>query len=135
MKTILKIVLLSTLCAGFSPAARADDSAAELATQAQELLTAKDAKGAILLYEQALKADPANAKLQTDYAQALSVRINEVNFMTKGMIAGKMLNAYQTSVELDPNHLTGWIGLSRYYLNAPPSPGAVWTKPPTTPTK
>ena len=56
-------------------------------------------------------------------ANALTVRINEVNFMAKGMIAGKMLKAYQRSVEIDPNHIVGWIGQCRYYLNAPPIAG------------
>lgn len=123
MKCILKFALFLTLIAGFTLAVRAEDSAADLVSQAQELLAAKDSKGAIKLYEQAIKADPANAKLQTDYANALGVRINEVNFMVKGMIAGKMLKAYQASVEIDPDHVTGWIGLSRYYHNAPPIAG------------
>ena len=86
-------------------------------------LKLKDSKNAIALFEQAIAADPANAPLMTDYAQALTVRINEFNFMAKGMIAGKMLKAYKTSVEIDPNHIVGWIGLSRYYLNAPPIAG------------
>ena len=90
---------------------------------AADALTAKDSKNAIALFEQAIAADPANAPLMTDYAQALTVRINEFNFMAKGMIAGKMLKAYKTSVEIDPNHIVGWIGLSRYYLNAPPIAG------------
>lgn len=104
-------------------AAAVTPSAADLKTQAADALTAKDSKTAITLYEQAIAADPANAALMTDYAQALTVRINEVNFMAKGMIAGKMLKAYKTSVEIDPNHIVGWIGLSRYYLNAPPIAG------------
>ena len=123
MKHILKFALFLILITGFTVVAHAEATAADLASQAQELLAAKDAKGAITLYEEAIKADPTNAKLQTDYANALGVRINEVNFMVKGMIAGKMLKAYQTSVEIDPNHIIGWIGLSRYYHNAPPIAG------------
>ena len=129
MKPIRKLALLVALFTGFILTAYADDAATptptvpELVAQANELLAADDAKGAVKLYEQAVKAKPTDAKLQTDYAMALSVRINQVNFMAKGMIAGKMLNAYNTAVELDPTHVTGWIGLSRYYHNAPPIAG------------
>ena len=103
----------------------ADDSAAtaSLADQAAAALQAGETKQAISLYEDAINATPDDAKLQTDYANALSVRIGQVNFMAQGMIASKMLKAYKRSVEIDPNHLTGWIGLCRYYLNAPPIAG------------
>jgi tetratricopeptide (TPR) repeat protein len=127
MKNIIKSSLMFALIAGVTLTTHADVSTAstndDLVNQAKSLLEAKDSKGAIKLYEEAIKADPANAQLQTDYARALSVRINEVNFMAKGMIAGKMLKAYNTSVELNPDHIEGWIGLSRYYLNAPPIAG------------
>ncbi len=99
------------------------ETADDLATQAAEALKAKETKTAVQLYEKAVAADPENAKLRTDYAMSLTVRIGEVNFMSQGMIAGKMLKAYKKSVEIDPNHVAGWIGLSRYYLNAPPIAG------------
>ncbi len=125
MKCIIKFALILVVIAGFTLVVRAEDAptAGDLVGQAGALLAAQDSKGAIKLYEDAIKADPTNAELQTLYARALSVRINEVNFMAKGMIAGKMLKAYQTSVELNPDHVEGWIGLSRYYLNAPPIAG------------
>ena len=123
MKHITKTALALAFFVGSAFNLLAEESASDLSTQAKELLAAKDSKGAITLYEKALEADPTSATLQTDYANALAVRINEVNFMAKGMIAGKMLKAYQTSVELDPKHVTGWIGLSRYYWNAPPIAG------------
>lgn len=126
MKCIVKFALIVALFCGINVIIHAADetaSATELAAQAEEALAAKDAKAAVQLYEKALAADPDDAKLQTDYANALAVRINEVNFMAKGMIAGKMLKAYERSVELDPNHVVGWIGQCRYYLNAPPIAG------------
>ena len=111
---------ISVLLLILAPALLAEPSLRE---QAAATLKAGDAKAAIGLYEQALKATPDDASLQTDYAQALGVRIGEVNFMAQGFIASKMLKAYQRSVEIDPDHLTGWIGLCRYYLNAPPIAG------------
>lgn len=126
MKYIPKFILIVALMGGINSivdAAEETPSAADLATQASEALAAQDAKTAVKLYEQAIAIDPNDPNLQTTYANALAVRINEVNFMNKGMIAGKMLKAYERSVELDPNHITGWIGQSRYYLNAPPIAG------------
>ena len=122
-KILITVALVVSICQYSWAADEATPSVAELRTQAADALTAKDSKNAIALFEQAIAADPANAPLMTDYAQALNVRINEFNFMAKGMIAGKMLKAYKTSVEIDPNHIVGWIGLSRYYLNAPPIAG------------
>ena len=122
MKHILKFARIVALMGGISCIANAADetpSAADSAAQAQTALAAQDAKMAVKLYEQAIALSPNDPDLQTTYANALAVRINEVNFMTKGMIASKMLKAYQRSVELDPNHIVGWIGQCRYYLNAP----------------
>lgn len=128
MKRFSKIALLAALTWGLTDIAYSADEAAmptpsELAAQAAAALEAQDAKTAVALYEQAVAADPDNPELLTTYANALAVRINEVNFMAKGMIAGKMLKAYQRSVEIDPDHVVGWIGQSRYYLNAPPIAG------------
>lgn len=123
MKHISKFLLIGALFGVLGLSLASAESADDLAAQAAEALKAKEAKTAVSLYEQAIAADPENAQLLTDYANALAVRINEVNFMAKGMIAGKMLKAYERSVEIDPNHVTGWIGQCRYYLNAPPIAG------------
>lgn len=119
----MKSILIITVFAVASAAAVFADDAADLASQALETLKAGETKESLGLYEQAIEANPNDAELQTMYARALGVRINEVNFMTKGMIAGKMLTAYKKSVEIDPNHIEGWIGLCRYHLNAPPIAG------------
>jgi tetratricopeptide (TPR) repeat protein len=122
MKNTTKLVLFVALLGGFihlSTGAEGPVNATELATQAQAALAAGDAKGAIKLYEKAIEADPNDPALMTDYANALTVRVGQVNFMAQGMIASKMLKAYKRSVEIDPNHVTGWIGQCRYYLNAP----------------
>ena len=123
MKHISKIYFFGALFGVLGLSFASAESAADLAAQAAEALKAKDTKTAVSLYEQAVAADPENAKLLTDYAMSLTVRIGEVNFMAQGMVAGKMLKAYNTSVEIDTTHVTGWIGLSRYYLNAPPIAG------------
>jgi cytochrome c-type biogenesis protein CcmH/NrfG len=45
--------------------------------------------------------------------------MGEMNFMQQAMTAGKMKKAFEKSVELDPRHVAGLIGLSRYYSQAP----------------
>lgn len=119
MKTPLRPAFLLALCLVVPTAWSTPEEATQLAAAAHAALLAGDTKTAVTRYEDAIKADPANAPLQTQYAQALVKRINEVNFMLQGMLAGKMRHAYERSVEIDPNHLEGWIGLCRYYLNAP----------------
>ena len=123
MKHISKFLLFGALFGLLGLSFTSAESADDLAAQAAEALKAKDTKTAVSLYEQAVAADPENAELLTDYAGSLTVRIGEVNFMAQGMVAGKMLKAYQRSVEIDPTHVSGRIGLSRYYLNAPPIAG------------
>lgn len=116
MKRILLAGLLASLAL---PLTAANDAANKLVAAAHAVRETGDTKTAVKLMKQAIAADPTDATLQTDYANLLTVRINEVNFMVKGAIAGKMLSAYRKSVELDPYHVVGWIGLCRYYLNAP----------------
>jgi tetratricopeptide (TPR) repeat protein len=116
------ILVWALFGAVFNPSIFAEEAAltsVEIAAEAAELLKAGETKDAIKRYEAAIAAGPDSAELQSSYAHALTQRIGEVNFMAQGMIAGKMLKAYQRSVELDPDHIRGWIGLCRYYLNAP----------------
>ena len=54
--------------------------------------------------------------------------MGEVNFMQQGMLAGRMLAAFKRSVEIDPDHLPGYIGLSRYYQSAPAIAGGSMEK-------
>jgi Flp pilus assembly protein TadD len=39
--------------------------------------------------------------------------------MQQGMLAGRMIKAFRQSIALDPDHVPGYIGLARYYANAP----------------
>lgn len=77
------------------------------------------AKEAVALAEQAAKARPNVAAYQSNLGVALSHRIGEVNFMQQAMLAGQMVAAFKKSIALDPNHVSGYIGLARYYTNAP----------------
>jgi Flp pilus assembly protein TadD len=82
-------------------------------------LRQKRTKEAVELFDRAAQLDPKNASFQSRLGVALSQRMNEVNFMQQGMLAGRMLGAFKRSIELDPDHVPGYIGLARYYAHAP----------------
>src|SRR6478735_740741 len=118
MKTKLLPVAITALILTTLVHAQTPDAAA-LNQLSIERLQQKNAKEAVDYAEQATKADATKPEYFSQLGIALSQRMNEVNFMQMGMIAGKMKKAFQKSVELDPNHLSGLIGLARYYANAP----------------
>lgn len=74
---------------------------------------------AVAAYEQATKLEPTKPDYYSALGIALSRRMGEQNFMQQAMTAGKMKKAFEKSVELDPKHVSGLIGLVRYYTNAP----------------
>ena len=73
---------------------------------------------AIALFEQASALDP-----KADYFAALGMgigrRMSQVSFMQQAFLSSKLKKAFAKAVELDPNHLGGLVGLTRFYLNAP----------------
>lgn len=79
----------------------------------------RNLKEAVAAYEQATRLDATHPEYFSTLGVALSQRMGELNFMQQAMIAGKMKKAFAKSVELDPRHVAGLIGLSRYYANAP----------------
>lgn len=104
---------LAPLVAGEKP----DAGALHLLSQVR--VAQKRAKEAIELAERASKLDPAKPEHFSQLGVALSVRMGEVGFMQQAMMAGRMKGAFEKSVELDPAHIAGLIGLARYYANAP----------------
>jgi tetratricopeptide (TPR) repeat protein len=89
------------------------------AVLAQRKMAAKENKEAVRLLERATEAQPNRADLQALLGQALSQRIGDVTFIQQGMLSGKLRRAFARAVELEPNNLTGLIGLAYFYLNAP----------------
>jgi Flp pilus assembly protein TadD len=79
----------------------------------------RNLKEAVAAYEQATRLDATQPEYFSALGIALSQRMGEMNFMQQAMVAGKMKKAFEKSVELDPKHLAGLIGLARYYTNAP----------------
>jgi Flp pilus assembly protein TadD len=116
----LAALVLTTCAFAQAPAAPAVPvDAAALNKQSIDRLQQKDAKGAVELAEQATKADPTKPEYFSQLGIALSQRMNEVGFMQMAVMSGKLKKAFEKSVALDPNHVSGLIGLARFYTNAP----------------
>jgi tetratricopeptide (TPR) repeat protein len=103
-----------------APLAQGDTARAEACALLAEIrVRQKRIKEAIELAEQAGKLDPRKPDYQSRLGAMMSMRMGEVNFMQQGLLAGRMLTAFKRSIELDPNHVPGYLGLARYYENAP----------------
>jgi len=122
----LTALVLTTIASAQTPAVPAD--AAALHQQSLESLRQKKAKEAVELAEQATKADPANPVYFSSLGVALSARMNEVNFIQMAGLSSKLKKAFEKSVELDPNHVPGLIGLARFFGNAPEIAGGSLVK-------
>jgi tetratricopeptide (TPR) repeat protein len=126
---ILAAILLTTLTvAQTSPVPAVPADAVALHRQSLESLQQKKAREAVAFAEQATKADPANPVYFSQLGVALSMRMNEVNFIQMAGLSAKLKKAFEKSVELDPNHVPGLIGLSRFYTNAPEIAGGSLAK-------
>ncbi len=114
--------LLAPLAAATPP----DAGALHLMSQLR--LAQKRTKDAVEAAEAATKADPTRAEHFSQLGMALSTRMSEVGFMQMAMLSGRMKSAFEKSVELDPRHLPGLIGLCRFHVNAPEIAGGSLTK-------
>ena len=79
----------------------------------------RNLKEAVAAYEQASKLDASKPEYFSSLGIALSQRMGELNFIQQAMTASRMKKAFEKSVALEPKHVAGLIGLSRYYTNAP----------------
>ena len=103
-----------------APLAGADSkNAAALNLLSQVRVQQRRAKEAVELSERATQLDATQPDYFSQLGVALSVRMGEVGFMQQAMLSGKLRGAFEKAVELDPKHISGLMGLSRYYSNAP----------------
>lgn len=79
----------------------------------------KRTKEAIELAEKAVQADAQRAEFHSQLGAVLGQRTGEVNVMQQAMLSGRMLSAFRKSIEIDPEHVAGYVGLARYYSNVP----------------
>lgn len=106
-----------TLLAPLTAATPPDAGAWHLLSQVR--LAQKRTKEAVEAAEAATKADPTKPDHFSQLGVALSVRMGEVGFMQVAMMSGRVKGAFEKAVALDPNHVGGLIGLTRYHTNAP----------------
>lgn len=128
LRAALAALVLTTVVAQTPPAPATPAEAATLHQQGIERLREKQAKEAVELAEQATKADPTNPVYFSQLGIALSQRMNEVNFLQMAGLSSKLKKAFEKSVELDPNHVPGLIGLARFYAGAPEIAGGSLVK-------
>ena len=129
IRAALAALLLTTLAVAQTPTAPAVPAdAVALHKQSIASLQQKKAKEAVEFAEQATKADPANPVYFSQLGVALSARMNEVNFIQMAGLSSKLKKAFEKSVELDPQHVPGLIGLTRFYTNAPEIAGGSLAK-------
>ncbi len=128
LRVAIATLLLTTSALAQTPAVPAPADAAALHKQGIESLRQKKAKEAVEFAEQATKADPTKPEYFSQLGIALSQRMNEVNFIQMAGLSSKLKKAFEKSIELDPNHVSGLIGLSRFYTNAPEIAGGSLVK-------
>jgi len=69
--------------------------------------------------EKAVDLNPKVADHHFWLGQALGRKIREVNVVRQAFLAPDILEAFEKTVELDPKHLGGLIGLTTFYTQAP----------------
>lgn len=74
---------------------------------------------AAALCERATQLDGTNAEYFAGLGMALGSHMSQLPFLKQAMLAMKLKKAFSKAVELDPNHVSGLIGLARFYTNAP----------------
>lgn len=130
MKT--KLLPLLALCALLVPtlavAQDATTDAAAAHAASRTLLQENKVKAAVAELDRAIALDANNSDYHADLGSAISRLMPELDFMQRAMGAGKMKKAFERAVELNPQHLGGLIGLTRYYANAPEIAGGSMEK-------
>lgn len=82
-------------------------------------LNLKDYSEASDYFEDAIEIDDNNAEYHFWLAQAYAGDAQESNFFSAAFIAPKIKDEFAKTVEIDPKHLGGYIGLANFHLNAP----------------
>ncbi len=74
---------------------------------------------AVPLLEHATQLDATKPEYFSALGAAIGQQMSTATFMQQAMLSGKLRKAFAKSVELDPNHVAGLIGLARFYAGAP----------------
>jgi Flp pilus assembly protein TadD len=119
-RAALKANDLAKAAALLEPLTGADaKDAAAFSALSQVRLAQKNLPEAVTLAEKATTLDATNAAYFSQLGLAISRRMADLPMMQQATMAVKLRKAFAKAVELDPNDLTGLIGLCRFYANAP----------------
>ena len=78
-----------------------------------------DLDEAIAQGEKAVELDEENAEYHFELGMMYSEDARDASIFTAPFVAGNIKEQFQRTIELDPNHLQGRIGLAQFYLQAP----------------
>ena len=79
----------------------------------------KDYSEASDYIEEAIEIEDNNAEYHFWLAQAYAADAQESSFISAAFIAPKIKDEFARTIEIDPTHLGGYIGLANFHLNAP----------------
>lgn len=79
----------------------------------------KDYSEASDYIEEAIEIEDNNAEYHFWLAQAYAANAQESSFISAAFIAPKIKDEFARTIEIDPSHLGGHIGLANFHLNAP----------------
>lgn len=82
-------------------------------------LKLKDFSEASDYFEDAIEIEGNKAEYHFWLAQAYAGDAQESSFISAAFIAPKIKDEFAKTVEIDPEHLGGYIGLANFHLNAP----------------
>jgi tetratricopeptide (TPR) repeat protein len=83
------------------------------------LFNLDDLDEAIAHGERAVELDDKNAEYHFDLGMMYAEDARDASFFRAPFIAGDIKEQFERTVELDPDHLQGRIGLAQFYLQAP----------------
>jgi len=69
--------------------------------------------------EEAIDLEENNAEYHFWYGNSVGNEIQSANVLSQALMAGDILDAYETAIEIDPNHVRAHIGAAQFYLQAP----------------
>ena len=79
-------------------------------------------------FEEAIDQNDQVADYHYWYGAAMGEIAKDANIMTQGMMAPKIKEAFEKTVQLDPKNLEAYWGLVEFYTHAPGFMGGSWQK-------
>lgn len=82
-------------------------------------LKKEDFDGAATCLKKAAELNPTSSAYFTWLGRTYLSKLQKASHFERGILAGKVLDAYKKAVKLDPENVQARISLAGYYLNAP----------------